>query len=285
MKKITLLLAMLIGSLPFINAQNTVEVDANADFIGYANVFDLPVDGGGFQFGSGWGVADLKTVVDAGAGTITLQPNFNTYADNPTDPFWVNQTTGEGNKTFEGNTYVEDNSLVGSELTFIGGAVSHSIDAGYEVVAFIKVFNADFSVLKEETTTLVEGQNFSVTYTNVEAEDAVVQYGFKVTGPNANPADEAMLGSVVVSATFLGTNDLNLAKVALYPNPASTSININAEEMLESVRIFNVLGQEVMNVNPSDRNVSIEISSLQRGVYLANVVTNVGVKTIKFIKE
>ena len=283
MKKITLLLAMLIGGLPFINAQNTVEVDANAAFVGYANVFDLPADGGAFVFGDVWGVADLKTVIDTGAGTVTLQPNFSAW--DPADPFWVNQTTGEGNKTFEGNTYVEDSSLIGEELTFIGGCVSNTIDAGYEVVAFIKIFNSDFSVLKEETAVLVEGENFSITYTDVAPEDTHAQYGFKVTGPNADPADEAMLGSVVVSATFLGTNDLNVAKVSLYPNPASTSININAEEMLESVRIFNVLGQEVMNVTPSDRNVTLEISSLQRGVYLADVVTSVGSKTIKFIKE
>jgi hypothetical protein len=281
MKKITLLLAMLIGGLPFINAQNTIEVDANAAFVGYANVFDLPADGGAYVFGDVWGVPDLKTVIDAGAGTITLQPNFSAW--DPADPFWV--VGGEGNKTFEGNTYVEDSSLTGEELTFIGGTVSNTIDAGYEVVAFIKVFNADFSVLKIETASLVAGENFSITYTDVEPADAVVQYGFQVTGPNADPADEAMLGSVVVSATILGTNDSNLAKVSLFPNPATSSININADEPLESVRIFNVLGQEVINITTSDRNVSVDISSLQRGVYLADVVTSVGSKTIKFIKE
>lgn len=285
MKKITLLLVMLIGGFPLVNAQNTVEVDANAAFLGYANVFDLPVDGGAFQFGSAWGIPELKTVIDAGAGTITLQPNFNTYADNPTDPFWVNQSTGEGNKIFEGNTYVEDNTLIGSELTFIGGVVSNTIDAAYAVKAFIKVFNADFSVVKEVNTTLVAGQNFSVTYTDVEPEDTFVQYGFQVLGVNANPADEAALGSVVVSATLLGVNDLNAVDVVIYPNPAKENISISANDVLTNVTVFNVLGQRIMNSSPNDLSTNINVSGLQRGIYIVNIETNVGTKTIKFIKD
>ena len=100
-------------------AQNTVTVNASATQNGYANVFFTD---GNFAFGSPWGVPDLKTVVDAGANSLTLQPNFNNYGDG-TDPFWVDQTTGLGNKIFEGNTYVEDNTLVGSQLTFEGSVV------------------------------------------------------------------------------------------------------------------------------------------------------------------
>ena len=128
---------------------------------------------------------------------MTLQPNFNNYGDG-TDPFWVDQTTGLGNKIFEGNTYVEDNTLVGSQLTFEGSVSSYTISPDYQVFAFIKVFNADFSFLKQENFEITTTGNFSVSYTNVEASDAVVQYGFQVIGLNANPANEAALGSVVV---------------------------------------------------------------------------------------
>lgn len=281
MKQIYFLLATLVA-LPFIGeAQNTVEVDANATFIGYANVFDLPADGGAFVFGDFWGVPDLKTVVDPGAGTITLQPNFSAW--DPADPFWVEG--GEGNKTFEGNTYVEDNALVGAELTFNGGVVSNTIDAGYEVIAFIKVFNADFSVLKEETSALSAGSNFSVVYTNVEAEDAFVQYGFKVTGPNADPADEGALGSVVVSAPLLSVNDVNAANVISYPNPVTTEWNVQANESITQVTLYNVLGQQVLNETPNNTTYTVDTSSLTAGVYVAQISTSAGQKTLKLIKR
>ena len=174
-----------------------INFDPAAAYIGYANVFETPANGGGFVFGSPWGVSDLKTVVDPTA-TVTLQPNFNTYDDNPTDPFWVDQATGLGNKDFEGNTYVDDPSLAGQELVWTGFVQVNDLDPSYAAEAFIKVFNADFSVLKIETAPLVAGEYFEVAYTNVEAPDTFVQYGWYVKGLNASSANEVALGTIVI---------------------------------------------------------------------------------------
>ncbi len=282
MKQFYLIAAMLLA-LPFVGtAQNTVEVDANATIIGFANVFEL---NGDFVFGEPWGVPDLKTVVDAGGGTITLQPNYNTWGDG-TDPFWVDQTTGEGNKIFEGNTFVEDNNLAGSELTFTGFVQSFTLDGVYDIVAFIKVFNSDFSVLKEENTTLTEGQNFSVQYTNVEAADAVVQYGFKVTGVVADPANEAALGSVVVTAPSLGIGDNEALQISAFPNPASRAWNITAGgQNINTVVIYDVLGKTVSVVDVNSQTATINNESLTRGIYMAQVSTDQGKKSIKLIKN
>jgi hypothetical protein len=174
-----------------------INFDPAAAYIGYANVFETPANGGGFVFGSVWGVSDLKTVVDPTA-TVTLQPNFNTYDDNLTNPFWVDQATGLGNKDFEGNTYVDDPSLAGQELVWTGFVQVNDLDPSYAAEAFIKVFNADFSVLKIETAPLVVGEYFEVAYTNVEAPDTFVQYGWYVKGLNASSANEVALGTVVI---------------------------------------------------------------------------------------
>lgn len=285
MKQIYFLAALLVGCTFTTQAQNTVEVDANATFVGFANVFELPVNGGAYAFGSGWGVEDIKTTVDPGAGTITLQPNFNTYADNPTDPYWVNQTTGEGNKIFEGNTYVEDNTLVGSELTFNGRCTSYTMDGAYTVMAFIKVFNSDFSVVKIEEVALVEGANFSVVYTNVEGPDAVVQYGFYVSGVNANPADEGTLGSVVVTAPSLGLNDNETVNAVAYPNPTNTVWNVTSQEVVKTITLYNILGAKVQTMEVNTTSIAISTDELASGIYLAHVATDIGVKTIKLIKQ
>lgn len=267
-------------------AQNTVEVDANAEFFGYANVFELPANGGGYIFGEPWGVPDLQTIVDAGAGTITLQPNFNAWGDG-TDPFWVDQNTGEGNKIFEGNTYVEDASLIGSELTFIGGTVSNTIAAGYNVVAFIKVFNADFSVVKEEFASLLAGENFEVVYTNVEGTDTHLQYGFQVTGVNANPDNEAELGSVVVSATLLaGINDNDQNQFAVYPNPSNDKWLVSsASQKISSIELYDALGKKVAVYQADSTSFSINNENLSRGIYFAKVYAENSVKSLKLVKN
>lgn len=284
MKQFYFLLAVCVGLTTQLNAQNTVTVDANATQLGYANVFETPANGGGFVFGQPWGVPDIKTVVDTGANTLTLQPNFNTYADNPTDPFWVDQTTLLGNKVFEGNTFVEDAALVGSALTFEGTITSNTLDAEYVARAFIKVFNSDFSVVKEEFV-LLTGPDFSVTYTNVEPADAVVQYGFQVTGINANPANEGALGSVIVAPAVLGVNDNNSIKLTSYPNPVSSSWNVSAEENITKISILNILGQTVYTAAPETLDWSVDMSQLIAGIYMVNVSTEAGNKSIKLIKE
>lgn len=284
MKQFYFSLAVCVGLTTALFAQNTVTVDANAEQFGYANVFETSANGGGFVFGDSWGVPDLKTVVDTGANTLTLQPNYNTYGDG-TDPFWVDQATGLGNKTFEGNTFVEDVSLAGSALTFRADVSAFSIDAGYQVVAFIKVFNADFSFLKEETTAIIGTGIVTVVYTNVEPEDTTVQYGFKVTGVNANPDDEAALGSVVVSAVTAGVNDTNNINVAVYPNPTAGNVNIQAEDQITSVAIYNVLGQKVVDAAPNSASFSLDMAQFGTGMYFATVTTETGSRTIKLIKE
>lgn len=285
MRKNYFLFALLLTASFAVNAQNTVEVDASAEIIGYANVFETPANGGAFVFGESWGVPDLKTVVDAGANTITLQPNFNTYGDG-SDPFWVDQGTGEGNKVFEANTFVEDLTLAGEELTFNGGVQSFTLDPAYTIIAFIKVFNADFSVLKEETATLVAGQNFSVVYTDVAPEDVTVQYGFKVTGVNANPADEGALGSVVVTDNVLSTNDNSLLDISVYPNPTGTNWNVAiSNDIISTIEIFNVLGSKVSTMDVNNNRTTINGEALSQGLYLARISTSTGQKTIKLIKE
>lgn len=265
-------------------AQNSVSVDAGGNWLGYANIFDPAT--GNYVFGEPWGIQDIKTVVDAGAGTLTLQPNFNTYAANPTDPFWVDQTTGLGAKIFEGNSYIEDNSLAGAELTFSGNVNSNTLDGAYDAVAFIKVFNANYSVLKQATVPL-NGANFEVVFTDVNpAEDAVVQYGFQIIGLNANPDDEATLGSVVVSGGALSVNDFNTASFSVAPNPSNSVWNVrSAQYDMTQVVLFDVLGKKVAQFNNPGTALAIDNSNLSKGAYFAQINTASGSTTVQLMKN
>ncbi|MDC3341395.1 T9SS type A sorting domain-containing protein [Flavobacteriaceae bacterium] len=274
------LLALSLG----VAAQNSVSVDASGNWLGYANIFDPAT--GDYIFGEPWGIQDIKTVVDAGAGTLTLQPNFNTYADNPTDPFWVDQTTGLGAKIFEGNSYIEDNSLAGVELTFSGNINSNTLDAAYDAVAFIKVFNANYSVLKQATVPLT-GATFEVVFTDVNpAEDAVVQYGFQIIGLNANPEEEAALGNVVVSGGALSVNDFNTASFSVAPNPSNSVWNVrSAQYDMTQVVLFDVLGKKVAQFNNPGTALAIDNNNLSKGAYFAQINTASGSTTVQLMKN
>jgi len=170
---------------------------------GFANVFaGTSADcGGGYCFGSGWGVGDLKATVNG--NEVILQPNFNTYNDAATPgdiAYWRNGALG--NKVFQANLYEEIGTTpIGTgTYTFSGYVDSDSLDAGYSKVAFIKVLDSlgGFADVLGATTALSVGA-FSVSgdLTPYEGDaQYILQVGFTVQGLNANPADEAALGSV-----------------------------------------------------------------------------------------
>lgn len=288
MKQFYFLLAGLM-SISSMTAQVTVEVDPGADWGGFMNVFET--DCTTFVFQSGWDVPELQTIIDAKGGTITLQPNYNTYEDAIASgiqdeiDFWTDGMGG-GNKCMEAITLITDNDLLGEEVTFTGFVDSNTLDASYEVFAFIKVFNADFSAVKTVTAELVAGENFEVVFTDIDgAFDANFQYGFTVLGTNANRDNEATLGSVVVEAPILNVEDNNIAEVSTFPNPAVNNWNVRANENIQSVAIFNILGQQVMEVRPDRTQAVIDIASLQSGQYVARVTTAAGTQTVKLVKR
>ena len=65
-----------------VNADTTVTVDPAATWNGFMNVFELPSNGGGYVFGSGWGTADLTATFSG--PVLTLGPN----SVNDTSTFW-----------------------------------------------------------------------------------------------------------------------------------------------------------------------------------------------------
>ena len=195
-----------------------VTVNASDNYIGYMNVFDNPADpccGGGYIFGSPWALPDVMSTLDAGANTITLQPNFNTY--NAADPFWSDGNEG-GNKIMEANTYLENIAWNGNDVTFSGTVVSNTLADGYTAQFFIKDIDPSNGFIDamfgEYVIDLPESGDFSVTVTGEELNDQhILQVGFTITGMNANPVNADALGSVVVTGaavdslfTFDGLN-------------------------------------------------------------------------------
>ncbi len=192
----SLVLGMIMTLIGFSSqAQVTVTVDTGMNWVGYMNWF-FPT--GGWAGGSVWGVPDLKTEVNATNGSMMLKPNFNAYADNPSDTAWVNGAMG--NKMMEANTYVEDTAIKGQNFTFEGYVDSFTLNAGYTVEAFIKVLdpNAGWATILHTTAPITATGMFTVTDMIPSGAGLIPQYGFTVHGMNANPADEAALGYVLI---------------------------------------------------------------------------------------
>ena len=177
------------------------------DWIGYMNWFTKQPDGtkGTYVQGSFWGVPALKTTLIATPGTGTnvinnsleLFPNYNTW--NASDPYWVSGTVG--NKWMEANTFVEKANLTESTVTFNGRVDAYTLSPDYTAEAFIKVLDPanGYSLSLFERLNLSGQTTFSLTADTFFYTGQLVQLGFMVSGVNANPANAATLGSVLVT--------------------------------------------------------------------------------------
>jgi len=85
--------------------------------------------------------------------------------------------------------------------------------------------------------------------------------------------------------TPLSTSSFENAKVRMFPNPAKNSLTLSSQEGIENVSLFTVLGQKVLDKDSKGQNVTIDLSGLQKGVYVIQTTLNGKVATSKIIKE
>ena len=263
---------------------NDVTVATSQAWNAYVNAFN--VSDGAYAFGFAYTVSDLRATPTA--TSMTLEPNTAIWTAEATNAGWFDQgaTTQTANKYIEALSYIEDASLANEELTFSGNVSVSDLGDGYTVVAFIKTLTSGYSTVAYKTADISSTGDFTVTATADEMSQAVIQYGFAVTGPLADPADTS-LGSVVVGAETLRVEDTKFINVSVYPNPSSSNWNFRTPNtVIKSVEVFNLLGKRVASQrNNNSTEASISTQGLTNGIYIARITTEQGAKSVKLIKN
>ena len=96
-----------------------------------------------------------------------------------------------------------------------------------------------------------------------------------------------MFGTFRVSAwdASLGNGSFDMEGFSYYPNPVKNLLNLSYASVITEVKVFNLLGQQVMAKKIGSNGDQIDMSSLSKGAYLVKVLADNHVKTIKVIKE
>ena len=180
-------------------ADLSVTIDSGQMVNGYMNVFDLPVNGGGFQFGSAWGVADL-TANFGSASQVTMSPN--TIGD--TNSYWYvggGAPGNPGNKIMEANLYgeINDGSLAGQTLTFAGNVSAFSLTSAHVAQVFIRDFAADFSSSVDTFQPITATGAFSINQAMINDPARHIQYGIQMKGENVWITDTAPFGPLLLT--------------------------------------------------------------------------------------
>ncbi len=80
-------------------------------------------------------------------------------------------------------------------------------------------------------------------------------------------------------------NDLKSKGFSYYPNPIKNTLHLNANENIDTVSIYNYLGQEVKTILINSIQKEINLNNLEKGVYFMNVKIGNTTGFISLIKE
>ena len=92
--------------------------------------------------------------------------------------------------------------------------------------------------------------------------------------------------TINVSSSILSTTEFeNEAAFSYYPNPVKNTLTLNAQNTIENVTMYNMLGQEVLRATPNAIDSDIDMSNLQTGTYFVKVTIANITKTVRVIKQ
>ncbi|MGO1585374.1 MAG: T9SS type A sorting domain-containing protein, partial [Mesonia sp.] len=90
-------------------------------------------------------------------------------------------------------------------------------------------------------------------------------------------AVEIIENLTVESSVF---NQLNF-----YPNPVENQLNLRAETPIENLKVYTILGQEVLRESPNTLETQLQTQNLPTGIYLIKVTLQGVQKSYKIIKK
>ena len=157
-----------------------------------------------------------------------------------------------------------------------------------DMPVLLKLENATTGVNAERaatTTTTGAWETISFDFSeegDLTFESVTVFMNFNVLGET----DQTYYWDNLVQGEPLDVTQNDLVEIAMYPNPATSVVTLDASQEIAMIQIMNLLGQNVSTLEVNNTSSTINVSQFNTGVYIAKVVfSNGNVQTIKFIKE
>jgi hypothetical protein len=236
---------------PARNAADVISLYSNA----YTNVAS--------NFDAGWCGANSVSEISVAGNDIMA------WAGNDCQGIVLN--TGVDASAFTNynvDIYIEDGTdLAGKvfNLKFVGTPTS-----------VIKEINHDLNALQPNI-----GEWVSLTGT----VDLSTMSGFKEFAVTTNLANSVWYDNLYVyKGTPLSLEEIDGFNFVAYPNPVENILNVSAGNVVESVTIFDLTGREVMRTTPNATAFSLDVSSLNKGMFLVKVKAGKQELTTKLVK-
>ena len=90
---------------------------------------------------------------------------------------------------------------------------------------------------------------------------------------------------VLATASTLEIDTESKSNFTFFPNPVNNVLTIKAQASIDSITVYNMLGQTVVRSTPNTNDSTVDMSLLQSGAYFVQVSINNTLKTVRVIKN
>lgn len=143
--------------------------------------------------------------------------------------------------------------------------------------------------LSDVSAPAIKGDNVVDNVEKVEVDNASGTYTIQVTH-KGNLVNTSQAYSIIVTgfdALLLSNPEFERSSVSFYPNPVNDFLYVNSSKHnVLKYELYDLQGRLIQNVNLTNQNnFEINMSSLNQGIYILNLVSEYGTITEKVIKK
>ncbi|MFT7330952.1 MAG: hypothetical protein ACI848_001024 [Roseivirga sp.] len=136
-----------------------------------------------------------------------------------------------------------------------------------------------------DANTAISNTGQSAAEITLSGYGADVQFSFYAFSDTSNEDNDLFIDNFQITTGTLGTETNTLEDFTLYPTIVKEEVNFRSQNKVESITVFNLLGQKVFSEAPNTNNSSINVSNLRPGIYLVKVKSGNSIGSYKIIKE
>lgn len=173
----------------------------------------------------------------------------------------------------------------------------YSPDVGIQVRLKIETANDPTRSVETTATTTVANawENLTFDFSNEAPGTAALNLGytfnmasiffnFGVTGASAGEKSYYW-DNLAFGEGSVGLEDQLALGVSVFPNPTNGSVAIEAALPMDQIRVYNAVGQLLMEATPVQMNTTIDLSAQQTGLYLLEVKSGDRVGVYRLMKN
>ncbi len=162
----------------------------------------------------------------------------------------------------------------GNEFTIVAGAPE-----GWDPAIGVYAGVCGQLVCVDNVDNSAEGGDEVLTIVSVAGTTYYVNVG------NYASSDEPEGPFVLEISETLATKSFSGANFRAYPNPVANVWNVSYDNTIDSIAVFNLLGQQVLTKAVNAKNAQIDLSSLTAGSYIVKLTSNDEVQSVKILKQ